>query len=223
MKYAAFDLEIIRIFPEGATDWWAYAPLGISCAAVALSDSDDAIVWSGHPELGIEGSRAILAGLRRLVQDGYTLVGFNSLGFDFRVLASESGDDCRDLAMSHVDLYWHLFCLLGYGPGLDRLAKGMGLAGKTAGMDGAKAPILWAEGKRQEVIDYCVADVCTTLALALRGDRLGGVQWVSKSGKKIMVDFDHWLTASEALALPEPDTSWMSAPRTRKGAIEWLA
>jgi hypothetical protein len=222
MKLAAFDLEITRIFPEGATDWWAYAPLGISCAAVALSDSDDAIVWSGHKGLGIEGSRAVIAGLMRLVEDGYTLVGFNSLGFDWRVLETESGLDCRQLALNHIDFYFHLFCALGYGPGLDRLAKGMGLAGKPAGMDGAKAPVLWAEGKRQQVIDYCVADVCTTLEIALRAQRLGGVQWVSGSGKQVTVDFERWLTATEALDLPEPDVSWMTTPRTRKGSTEWM-
>jgi hypothetical protein len=60
------------------------------------------------------------------------------------------------------------------------------------------------------------------LEIALRGERMGGVQWLSKSDKKVAVDFDRWLTASEALALPEPDVSWMSQPRTRESSTGWM-
>lgn len=225
MKTVAFDLEIVKIIPPDCNDWWSLGKLGISCAAAQPSDSDHAIVWAGWNELGETGSRAIVHGLLGMVSDGYTLVGFNSLGFDLRCLAVESGlvDECRWLALNHVDLYFHLFCTLGYGPGLDRLAKGLGLAGKPEGMDGAKAPELWAQGQRQKVIDYCVRDVQMTLEVYRLGQELGGVQWTGKSGKATGCDFERWLMVIAAMSLPEPDTSWMTNARPRSSATGWLA
>ena len=39
MKLAAFDLEIAKEIPAGASDGVSDAPLGVSCAAVAFSDN----------------------------------------------------------------------------------------------------------------------------------------------------------------------------------------
>lgn len=223
-KFAVFDLEIIKTV-EGVDDWFSVAPLGISCIAVALSDCEDTLVWYGQNQLGVTGSRAAIAGLTDLVhKEGYTLVGFNSLGFDFRVLATESGmfGACKDLALHHIDLFFYLFCALGYGPGLNRLAQGMGLSGKTVGMDGAKAPELWRQGQRQTVLDYCVQDVRTTLDLVQTSINARGVSWDSKSGKRVGLSFSRWLTVQEAMGLPEPDTSWMTNAWPRSKFTGWM-
>ena len=222
-KYAVFDLEIIKDV-TGVADWWSVAPLGVSCGAVALSDSDNAIVWSGYPELGNKGLNRVVTGLYDIAKGGYTLVGFNSLGFDFRLLAIESDDAdiCEGLASDHIDMFFHLFCMLGYAPGLDTLCVGMGTPRKTKGVDGAKAPELWAKGERQAVIDYCVQDVRATLALLLATEDRGGVQWTSKSGKTVTCDFDRWLTVTQALSLPEPDNSWMKEPWKRDKFTGWM-
>ena len=56
------------------------------------------------------------------------------MGFDLDVVAEESGmfQECRRMARNHVDMMFHLLCLLGYGVSLDSAAKGMGLpCGKT--------------------------------------------------------------------------------------------
>ena len=71
-------------------------------------------------------------------------------------------EECRSLAKSHVDMMFHVLCQLGHGVGLDAAAKGMGLAGKSKGMSGAVAPVLWAEGRREEVLQYVAQDVRTT-------------------------------------------------------------
>lgn len=222
-KYAVFDLEIIKDV-TGVDDWWSVAPFGVSCCAVVLSDSDNAIVWSGYPELGNVGLQCAVYGLENLAIEGYTLVGFNSLGFDLRLLASESKMQhlCKAIASSHVDMFFHLFCMLGYAPGLDRLCEGMGTPRKTKGMDGAKAPELWAKGERQAVIDYCVQDVRSALALLLAAEERGGVQWTSKSGKTVTCDFEKWLTVTQALSLPEPDNSWMKDPWRRSKFTGWM-
>ena len=223
-KLAVFDLEIVKTV-TGVDDWFTVAPLGISCVAVALSDSPDAIVWYGDNELGVEGSRAVVAGLMQLVSDGYTIAGFNSLGFDFRVLAIESGmvAECKALAVNHIDLFFHLFCLLGYAPGLDKLAEGMGTTRKTKGVDGAKAPEMWREGQRQAVIDYCVRDVRATLELMRAIEERKRAQWTSKAGNPLMAYFDELLTVTRAAGLPLPDVSWMPTnPWQRSKFTGWL-
>ena len=56
-------------------------------------------------------------------------------------------------------MMFHVFCAKGYGLGLDKAARGMGLPGKTAGMDGSMAPLLWKNREFQKVLDYVAQDV----------------------------------------------------------------
>ena len=92
----------------------------------------------------------------------------------------------------------------------------MGLAGKLEGIKGADAPVLWAEGRRQEVLRYVSQDVKTTLDLAQICETCGELRWVARSGKvRCMPLGEGWLTVEEALELPLPDTSWMSEPWSR--------
>ena len=58
-----------------------------------------------------------------------------ALGFDFDILAEESGmlDDCRRLARDHVDMMFHVVCQLGFGVSLDSAARGMAFIGKARG------------------------------------------------------------------------------------------
>lgn len=223
-KLLAFDIEIERIILEGAMDWKQYRPFGISCAATLRSDEAAPTLWTSVFYQGAMKQTAVcnlVDYLRYRQQDGYTIVTWNGAGFDFDVLAEESGmvDECRELALNHVDMFFHIFCLLGYGPGLDRIAKGMGLGGKPEGMDGAKAPVLWQLGQYQKVLDYLSNDVRMTLNLARQS---GELTWTSKSDKLITVQIDHWLTVKEAMQLPEPDTSWMTEPWPRSKFVGWL-
>src|SRR5262249_39461546 len=49
------------------------------------------------------------------------------------------------------------------GYNLDALAKANGIEGKFG--DGAMAPIWWQQGKRGQVIDYCLQDVTITVKI----------------------------------------------------------
>ncbi len=165
--------------------------------------------------------------LTTMADAGHTTLTWNGLGFDFDILAEESGmrAECKRLAfdLAHVDMMFHVFCQLGYPVGLDRAAKGMGLAGKTQGMDGALAPRLWAEGKQQQVLDYVAQDVRTTLALAQTCEERGHMRWITRRGSGKKMDLPSgWLTVREALALPEPDNSWMSNPWPRSKFTSWI-
>jgi hypothetical protein len=230
--FVAFDIEIANPFPDGVDDWQPFRPFGISCAAT-LTSQGTMTVWHGRtPGSAAPGDRMsrdevaeLIAHLESLTAGGHTILTWNGLGFDFDVLAEESGltARCRALALDHVDMMFHFFCVQGYALGLDRAAKGMGLAGKPAGMTGALAPRYWAEGRRQEVLDYVRQDVRTTLDLALRVQEQRALSWTDSRGKSQRLRLPSgWLTARQALALPLPDVSFMRSPWPRRKFTGWM-
>jgi hypothetical protein len=230
-EYVAFDIEIVKSLPDDVDNWKTYRPLGISCAAT-LTSGDELTVWYGRTAAGGIAERmnradlaALLVYLEAAVETGFTLLTWNGLGFDLDILAEESGASgaCKALALDHVDMMFHIFCELGYPLGLDRAAKGMDLPGKPPGMSGEMAPILWAQGKRQDVLDYVAQDARTTLLLAQAAERNRHLRWLSKRGRAQTMPLPKgWLTVQEALTLPEPDTSWMRRPWPRKRFTEWI-
>jgi hypothetical protein len=226
-KYLAFDIEIFNDIPDGTTDWKALRPLGISCAATLASGEDRPELWHGEekarPMNQVE-LREMLSYMAYAVNEGYTIVTWNGLSFDFDVLAEETGihAKCAELAMNHIDMMFHFFCLKGFPLGLDACAKGCGLTGKTEGMSGAKAPQLWQAGEYDKVLEYVGQDVITTLAVAEAVERQKGFDWISKKGRVNSIRINQWKTVAEALQLPEPDTSWMSDPWPRSKFTEWM-
>ncbi len=230
--YLAFDIETAKVLPEDIQDWRSQRPLGISCAATLLADADQPRLWHGgtdHASPKDRMSQDEAAELVRYLEDqvtqGYTILTWNGLGFDFDVLAEESGllSECRALAIDHVDMMFHAFCQLGHGVGLDAAARGMGLAGKTKGMSGELAPLLWARGEREKVLRYVTQDVRTTMELALKCESCGELRWVARSGMRRSLLLPRgWLSTREALELPLPDTSWMTAPWSRERFTGWM-
>lgn len=230
-SYIAFDLEISKSFPDGATDWRPYRPFGISCAAT-VTDNEDAKLWYSRNPDGTPADRMSQADAAQLVDylhkqasSGKTILTWNGVGFDFDILAEESGlaSLCKELALNHVDMMFHFFCEKGYLLGLDKAAKGMGLPGKTAGFDGALAPKYWQEGQRNEVLDYVKQDVTTTLQLCLAVEKRGALSWISSTGKsQLMPVRKGWLTVREAIGLPLPDISWMKQPMKRSKFVGWI-
>lgn len=232
-NYLAFDIEICREIPEGVTDWKTLRPLGISCAAT-LGEGELPYFWrrgqltDRQPIGGAmerEGAQALVHALQGRVRAGFTILGWNSLSFDFDILAEESGmhDECAELALNHVDMMFDFFCRRGHVLGLDKAAKGMGLPGKTEGMHGDLVPAMWAAGRYEEVLDYVAQDVRTTLDLALAVEHSGELCWTSNSGRPNVCPVPGgWLTVREALALPEPGTSWMTDPWPRSHFTSWL-
>jgi hypothetical protein len=106
---------------------------------------------------------------------------------------------------------------------MDAAARGMGLAGKTKGMTGELAPVLWAQGRREEVLKYVVQDVRTTMELATTCEARGALRWVARSGKVRSLRLSRgWLTVEEAGKLPLPDTSWMDGPWPQERFNGWM-
>ena len=231
LKYLAFDIETARIMPEGVDDWSKYRPLGISCAAAIPSDGEAALWYGKTPsgdyasQMSVDETQELVRHLQSQVEAGYMILTWNGLGFDFDILAEESGmyPACKQLAIEHTDMMFHVFCLKGYALGLDKAAKGMGLQGKPPGISGEMAPRMWAEGQYQQVLDYVQQDVRTLLELAHAIDLERQLRWVSNSGRPQRLPLQSgWLTVREAQNLPLADTSWMSNPWSRSKFTKWL-
>ena len=231
-KYLAFDIETAKDIPEADFNWRPYRPLGIACAAALKCDAKEPVLWHGKNTDGTPGKKMsqaeagnVVAELLKLVEQGYTLVTWNGLGFDLDILAEESAAyaECKDLAVNHVDMMFHVFCDRGFPVALDKAAEALKIPGKSPGMSGLLAPRLWAQGRYQDVLDYVTQDVRITLEIALKCDQTRKFQWLTRKGTKSTIDLPQgWLTIRDAQRLPEPDTSWMDNPIPRHQYTRWL-
>lgn len=235
LKLAAFDLEIAAQIPDDVDDWTSFEPLGISCAAVAMSDVTPVRFWTGAPRMSREEAVGLVHDLIQLQEAGYTIVTWNGCGFDFRVLAQESGlvEECGRLALGHVDLMLVVTFTKGWYLSLQKALEGAGLAGKLKrvalsdgtvldGMGGAQAPQLWADGEREAVLAYLEQDVAQLLELAHHASARGEIRWISNAGNPQSVRFPRLWTVQECFRLPEPDTSWMTDPPRREQFVSWI-
>jgi len=253
MEYVAFDLEIAKELPEGCEDWKAHRPLGISCA-VTLAVSPEAEGerterrWHGAEQAdGRLASRmtpqecqALADYLLMKKSQGYQIVTWNGLGFDFDVLAEEVNDldvwqALRDLALVHVDPAFQMLCEKGFMCGLEAAAQGLGVGKKFEDVHGADAPVLWKQERddQDRVLDYCAQDVALTAAVHDEIVKRRYLTWIRKDGRVSspwrptfytpteMAADRRLLTVTEALALPLPDTSWMDKPWSRSKFLGW--
>jgi hypothetical protein len=199
-RYLSFDLEIAKILPGDFSDWKKQRPLGITCAATKLG-TEEPLVWFSKEENGSASGRmtqndlgTLVVYLEQAVDGGYQIVTWNGLGFDFNILAEESGewDRCRVLAANHIDMMFDFFCRTGYPIALDKAAKGMGLKGKLEGVTGDQAPILWNQGQVEKVLAYVAQDAVTTYDVAVAADARGRISWITQRG---LLKDTEWLAA----------------------------
>lgn len=230
-KFIAFDIETAKLLPESFGDLHDYRPLGITCAATWCTDENDPEVFyskkpNGDPALQMSTSdlNAFVDHLKAKVSSGYTVLTHNGLGFDFDILAEESGciEACRNLAFQHVDMMFHFFCGKGFPISLNAAAKAIGKS-KPTDIDGSIAPKLWREEKYQTVIDYIAQDCRLTLDVAESSEERGQISWITQRGSRSIYSLPNgWLTVDQASQLPLPDTSWMDDPWPRSKFTNWL-
>lgn len=230
-RYAAFDIETARLLPDDVTDILAHRPLGVACAAAYLGDTGQTRVWHGRdsednptPQMTKSEVAAMVRDLSELVESGYTLLTWNGLGFDFDVIAEESGlaKECAGLALNHVDPLFHAVCTLGYPLSLQKASEGMNLPGKLEGMSGSEAPSAWAAGRYSEVLEYVSQDVRATFELTIACEKRRELAWITRRGTRRYLPLnDGWLTVGDARLLPVPDTSWMNDPPSRERYTGW--
>jgi hypothetical protein len=231
-RYLSFDIESSKLLPAGASEILAYRPLGVSCAAASLSDSSETVTWFGRspgggyaPQMSPAEAASMVRDLMAYVRDGYTLVTWNGLGFDFDILAEESGlhAECAELALDHIDMLFHAVCVLGHPVSLQKATEGTGIDGKLAEMSGAEAPAAWAAGRFEEVLAYVRQDALATVELAEVCEERRELAWITRTGKKRRMPLEMgWLNVRAACQLPLPDTSWMSDPPSRERFTSWV-
>ena len=99
----------------------------------------------------------------------------------------------------------------------------LGVAGKLDGMNGTDAVRMWAEGEHDKVLKYVRQDARITAMLARSTEENGALGWISKNGYHQELRIPRgWLSVRDALALPEPDTSWMDSPIPRDSFTGWI-
>jgi hypothetical protein len=227
------------------SSWEAWRPLGISCAATLTSDGERK-TWATPVSTGGYALRMTPQDVRAMAdylwdaqQNEYPIVTWNGLQFDFDVLAEECQDidykhKCAQMALEHIDPMWQFFCQMGYPVGLNKVAKGLGLEGKTEGMSGALAPVYWREGpeKQEFVLEYVIQDVLATAQVYQEIVNRQKVHWItskgipSRSPWRPVMRGQRLLTCIECLDLKVPDTSWQKQDRkfktlTREGFYAW--
>lgn len=244
MKFCSFDIETATVTPENS-DPHQYRPLGICCAATQLFEVDEhgivqhrnpVRVWHAYEKcdgmyahhMGVSDVMELADYLAGMADEGYFPLGWNSLGFDFDILAEECFDPdygrrLAHLALMHFDPAFQMLCEKGYMIGMQAAALGLGLPGKLAGMHGDLAPVLWAKSPADQatVLDYVSQDVVTTTDILIQSTKQGRITWISKAGRPQSYAFKIWLPVEECIDLPEVDTSWMSQPRTRQSCYNW--
>jgi len=105
--------------------------------------------------------------LAELLNQADLVVGFNILGFDNELIRAQGGNLWPDHELDHYDLLEQSRKAMGWTPA-QRFPKGMRLddhleatfgEGFMKTEDGALAPKMWRDGRRGEVVTYCLADV----------------------------------------------------------------
>lgn len=228
-KFLFFDIETAKII-DRSLPWNEQRPYGISAASTLLTGEEPKLWYSVDldykPQMTQEDVCGLVRYLQEQVANGYVVVTFNGLKFDYDVLAEESGmrDECIDLAMGpHIDIMLDFFCRKGFFVALKKVARGLGVQGKSTGLSGADAPLLWAEGKCKEVLEYVKQDVRATMNIFNQINAENLFMWVTRKGHINSVSLDErgLLPVQEALRLPLPDTSWMNRSVERIEFYKW--
>jgi len=231
-KFLAFDLETAKVQSTHLRDWKDHRPLGISCAATYCNEAQTPLLWYGRkrqksptPQLTAAEARALVNYLRQHVTMGYTIVTWNGIGFDFDILAEESGlhKQCKSLALGHVDMMFHVLCQLGFGVSLNAAARGMRLTKSCQKRTGALIPRLWADGKYEEVFRHVGRDVRITFALAKMCYERGYIRWITRWGTgRMMRLLGGWQIASDAQKMPDPIQFRDGSRWSRDSLTAWM-
>lgn len=231
-RYFALDIETAKDVPGESFDWKPHRPLGITCIASQSTDCAEPRVWLSRNSDGTPARQMSRADVSAFVEHlceaskkGYVPLSWNGLAFDLDVLAEESGlvKECKQQALQHVDMMFHVVCEKGFPVALKNAASGLKLPGKLVGVEGIDAPSLWAQGKYDLVSEYVAQDVRSTLAVAIESEKRKSFAWKTRKGTiSTMPLLQGWLTVENAMKLPLPDTSWMPVPLSRDSFSKWL-
>lgn len=169
-----YDCEIARCIPgdeelffdgfDFCAGWDDFEGMGVACIGT---------FWNGQYKAYFEDS---LPAFQEIVNQADVIVGFNSVSFD---------DELMEANGVKVKTTYDLLCEVRvasgqppfYTPGLTRGGYSLdalaaaNLSRKKSG-SGALAPVLWQQGKKDEVVEYCLNDVDLTVELYFKRHHL---------------------------------------------------
>lgn len=216
--------------------------LGITVAGthsldVVQGNEDRYVLWDGAPKISKDLACSMVEDLLFFSkQADFRLITLNGAGFDFRILAEESGmyDACQELARDHIDLMLIVVALKGFRLGLDAISKGANVGGKLkevtlnsgeviTDMDGAKAPEMWAKGEYEAVRAYLKEDCRQTTLTGIALEQRGSIGWTSKKGRWNQFNVPVPLpTVQWCIDNPIDRPSWVSDYKHPEEYLEWL-
>ncbi len=154
--------------------WQNAAGMRVSCAVLYVSEGNRFLVFTEEkvPEL-IENLKALPL-----------IIGFNILGFDYRVLAPYS--PLKLSSLPTFDMLRDIHARLGYRVSLDNIARSTLSVSKSA--DGMQALRWWKEGKMDKIVEYCKKDVEITRDVFLFGRDNGFIFFTNKQGQRVRLE-----------------------------------
>ena len=179
-----FDLET-QLSAAEVGGWNKTSQMRVSCG-VAWDSRDDRFITFFEDQVGE------LIGLLRRAD---LVVGFNVLGFDYKVLRGYSRYDFRQL--NTLDILREVHAHLNHRVSLDSLAAATFNAGKTG--DGLQALRWWEQGRLDLIEEYCRRDVQLTRDLFRHGLDKGFLLFDSRNGGRMRVPVS-WRGRVEAAA-----------------------
>ena len=89
-------------------------------------------------------------------------------------------------------------------------------------MDGADAPLQWAEGNHEAVMEYCLGDCQLTNQIIAEIMTKKRVNWITASGKNSSEPMPALKPVGQVIDEPMADQSWMSTPLLKSKFHEWV-
>lgn len=173
--YVVFDVETRRSAAE-VGGWHKAGRMGVSVAVLYDSLADEYFSYS----------QDALPHMFERLRAAELVVGFNSLRFDYAVLAPFAPYDLRGLP--GLDLLQRVQERLSYRVSLTNL--GQASLGEAKSADGLQALQWWKQGRCEEIAAYCRKDVELTRRLYLLGLREGYLLFSNKAGQRVRVPVD---------------------------------
>lgn len=174
--FVVFDVETRHSAYE-VGGWKNAAKMGISVLVAYFSKENKFVSFKQEEIIDFWES----------LQGKELIIGFNTLNFDYQVLAGLLKKPWTSLPS--LDLLQEIKKTLGYRISLDNLAKHT-LGAKKSG-HGLLALKWWKEGKVGEIIKYCKQDVYLTKELYLFGREKGYVCFQNKAKQVVQLPV-HW-------------------------------
>lgn len=227
--FLSLDIEIANIFELAqGEDMDRYSPFDISVAAVAHEDAPVRHWYAtnafGDPAGALDAGLAleVLEYLREAQLSGTRIYSWNGLSFDLRWLGHVALDTklASEVALDLFDPMFQFAMRKGFPVGLAAVAEGLGITQKKL-MSAGRAPIEWAAGNHQLVLDYIAGDCTLTNQVVSAIDRSSCVRWRTKRGDLKSEPMHTLRPVSEVMQDALPDQSWMSDPKPLPSYWAW--